>query len=60
MTYDEHRATLIQYLKAKVDMCDWHGASDACCDLRELEAAHRAVGELVSDQSCPNPKENVT
>lgn len=39
MTYDEHRETLIAYLKAKVDIADWHGVSDAANDLRVLEAS---------------------
>lgn len=42
MTYEEHRRTLIEYLKAKVDREDWHGVSDAANDLRELEAEQRA------------------
>ena len=42
MTYDEHRTALIQYLKAKVDICDWHGVSDAANDLRVLEAQEEA------------------
>ena len=39
--YETRREVLIAYLGVKVDMCDWHGAADACCDLRELEAEHR-------------------
>lgn len=35
------RAELIAYLKHKVEICDWHGASDACNDLRVLEAMHQ-------------------
>lgn len=38
MTYDEHRAILIAYLKAKIELSDWHGVSDAANDLRVLEA----------------------
>ena len=38
MTYEEHHATLVAYLKAKVDIQDWHGVSDAANDLRVLEA----------------------
>lgn len=41
MTYEEHRAVLIEYLKAKVEQADWHGVSDAANDLRELEAEQR-------------------
>lgn len=32
------RETLIEYLRMKVDECDWHAASDAANDLRVLEA----------------------
>lgn len=38
MTYEEHRRTLIEYLKAKTELADWHGVSDAANDLRVLEA----------------------
>ena len=38
MTYEEHHRTLVEYLKAKVEMGDWHGVSDAANDLRVLEA----------------------
>lgn len=41
MTFEEHRAALITYLRAKVDAEDWHGVSDAANDLRELEAERR-------------------
>jgi hypothetical protein len=40
--YSRSRAALITYLKHKVDIADWHGASDACNDLRVLEAEHSA------------------
>jgi hypothetical protein len=39
MNYEEHRRILIEYLKVKVDVGDWHGVSDAANDLRVLEAA---------------------
>ena len=31
-------ATMLAYLKAKVDDADWHGVMDASADLREIEA----------------------
>jgi hypothetical protein len=40
--YTLGREALIAYLKHKVDIADWHGAADACCDLRVLEAEHSA------------------
>lgn len=43
MTYEEHRSVLIAYLKAKIEISDWHGVSDAANDLRELEATQRAL-----------------
>lgn len=45
MTYEEHHAVLVAYLKAKVDIADWHGVSDAANDLRELEAKKKAIDE---------------
>jgi hypothetical protein len=36
--YLEARAALIAYLKHKIEIADWHGGSDACNDLRVLEA----------------------
>ena len=41
MNYEEHRRILIEYLKAKVELADWHGVSDAANDLRVLEAQNR-------------------
>ena len=45
MTYEEHRRALIEYLKAKVELADWHGVSDAANDLRVLEAAYQGQRE---------------
>lgn len=39
---ERHRATLVAYLRVKVEQEDWHGVSDAANDLRELDAAWRA------------------
>lgn len=39
MTYHDQHAALVAYLKAKVETRDWHGVSDAACDLRVLEAS---------------------
>jgi len=46
MTYEEHRRVLIEYLKAKVELADWHGVSDAANDLRVLEAQHQILDPL--------------
>ncbi len=43
MTYEEHHHILVEYLKSKVALGDWHGVSDAANDLRELEARHRGT-----------------
>lgn len=43
MTYEESRWRLIEYLKHKTEACDWHGVSDAACDLRVLEAQQEIV-----------------
>lgn len=50
VTYEEHRRTLIEYLKAKVELADWHGVSDAANDLRVLEAQYSAT-RLLNQQS---------
>lgn len=42
-TFERHRATLIEYLRQKVEIADWHGVSDAANDLRVLEAQHEAA-----------------
>lgn len=51
MTYDEHRAALIQYLKAKVDICDWHAVRDACVDIEILEARREEANFLLPQVS---------
>lgn len=55
MTYEEHRAVLIAYLKAKVESGDWHGVSDAANDLRVLEASPRPLDEQtrIAMAMCP-------
>ena len=42
MTYEEHRRTLIEYLKAKVEQDDWHAVRDAAVDIEILEAQEAA------------------
>ena len=42
-TFERHRAALIEYLRQKVEIADWHGVSDAANDLRVLEAQHEAA-----------------
>jgi hypothetical protein len=37
MTLKEQHQVLVEYLKHKVEMQDWHGVSDAANDLRVLE-----------------------
>ena len=45
MTYEEHHAVLVAYLKSKVEIADWHAVADAAMDLRELEAKKRAIDD---------------
>jgi hypothetical protein len=40
MTYIQQREIMIQYLKLKVFLEDWHGVADAAMDIRELEAKY--------------------
>jgi hypothetical protein len=35
-----HKKALILYIMSRLALEDWHGVSDACNDLRELEAAN--------------------
>ena len=51
MTYSEHRAALITYLKAKVVEGDWHGVSDAANDLRVLEAREPLIRTIDEQDS---------
>lgn len=51
MTYEEHHAALVTYLKVKVEQADWHGVSDAANDLRVLEAAPPVVRPQDRDQA---------
>lgn len=41
MTYIQQREIMIQYLKLKVFLEDWHGVADAAMDIRELEAKYK-------------------
>lgn len=43
MTYQERRAIYRAYLRMKEWEEDWHGASDAANDLRELDANERTA-----------------
>lgn len=45
---ESRKKTLIEYTITKVDEGDWHGASDACNDLREIEANLIAEKKLLS------------
>ena len=38
---ERHRATLVQYVKDRIEDEDWHGLSDAANDLRELDVEIR-------------------
>jgi len=45
VTYEEHHAALLAYLKSKVEQADWHGVSDSANDLRVLEASKPREGK---------------
>ncbi len=36
--YEQQHIALVEYLRVKVDLGDWHAVSDAANDLRVLEA----------------------
>lgn len=46
MNYDERRAALIEYLKAKTQEADWHAVSDAANDLRVMEAGRMYISPM--------------
>lgn len=41
MTFSEQRAALIQYLRHKVEIADWHAVRDCAVDIELLEAKER-------------------
>lgn len=45
-----HRFALIAYLRAKVDIEDWHGVADAACDLREIDAEIRGMAVTLGER----------
>lgn len=54
----EHAATL-EYLISKIPNKDWHGISDACNDLREIEARIQTIelcrAQQIADGTIPPP-----
>lgn len=52
MTYEEHHAALVTYLRVKVEAQDWHGVSDAANDLRVLEAQRQNLAPTADIQVC--------
>lgn len=42
LRYARARGALIDYLRHKVEVADWHAVADAACDLRVMEAEHSA------------------
>jgi hypothetical protein len=44
-TFKYHQRVLVDYLRAKVSLGDWHGVSDAANDIRVLEAEYNANPE---------------
>jgi hypothetical protein len=45
MTLDDRIAIMIDYLKMKTELGDWHAVADAAMDLRELELAKKLGGK---------------
>lgn len=45
-TLEAQKATLVVYLKSKIDVEDWHGVADAAMDIREIEAKLDMLCEL--------------
>lgn len=40
-------ASLIDYMRVKIDQGDWHAVADAAMDIRELEAKIKVYDELI-------------
>lgn len=45
---ETQKAILIEYLKIKVAMEDWHGVADAAMDIRELDASRKSTNKSQS------------
>ncbi len=43
----ERRKVLIDYLKMKAEMEDWHGVRDACVDIELIDAQIKLLTELL-------------
>lgn len=41
-----HRETMIEYLKMRVFVQDWHGVMDAAADIREIDAKLHLLSEI--------------
>lgn len=46
MDYKEKKATMLDYLKLKIQEQDWHGVADCAMDLREMEAEQRTLEKV--------------
>lgn len=42
--FKTQKAILLEYLKVKIALEDWHGVADVAMDLRELEASYKNKG----------------
>ena len=47
ITPQQQKEILIQYIQVRLIVEDWHGVSDACNDLRELEARYPELKKLI-------------
>lgn len=45
---DQRIALMVEYLRLRLEMGDWHGVMDAAADLRELEVERRVLQERVA------------
>lgn len=43
---EEHKRRMIDYLKMRLDLEDWHGVQDAASDIREIDAQLRLLKEM--------------
>ncbi len=46
---DQRIDLMVEYLRMRLELGDWHGVMDAAADLRELEVERRMLQELEAE-----------
>ena len=45
---EESKSAMIDYLKLKVTLQDWHAVMDASCDIREIDSELKALNKIIN------------